>query len=181
MDQEVLREELANISHEIWASWMTYLFSLCEDDDLGIVIPHEFARRWKRQIKTPYSHLTELEKDSDREQADKILATWKKVRNVPNYLDTERAEKLRDVVEAEILKVIAKQSEEIMDKVKKDPGNDEKMAAEFQGMFDEREMRLINNCQQYVGNDPAGLPGHNLMRIVSKLVFMLEEAYRTGQ
>lgn len=35
--------------------------------------------------------------------------------------------------------------------------------------FDEREMRLIRNCRAYADNDPAGLPGHNLMIIVAKL------------
>lgn len=47
-------------------------------------------------------------------------------------------------------------------------------------MFNEREARLINNCQKYAHNDPAGLPGHNLMIIVSKLLFLLEEEYLTN-
>lgn len=33
----------------------------------------------------------------------------------------------------------------------------------------EREARLVNNCVQYAGSDPAGLPGHNLMIIITKL------------
>ena len=70
---DILREDLASISHAIWAHWMSYLFSKCEDDDLGMVIQWDDAERWKRQVKTPYAELTEREKDSDREQADKII------------------------------------------------------------------------------------------------------------
>jgi hypothetical protein len=41
-------------------------------------------------------------------------------------------------------------------------------------IFDERELRLIKNCINYTNNDPAGLPGHNLLVIVAKLMKMLE-------
>ena len=34
--------------------------------------------------------------------------------------------------------------------------------------FTDREYRLIVNCQVYACNDPAGLPGHNLMVIIQK-------------
>lgn len=72
-EQAYIRELVADVSHEIWAHWMKYLFSRCEDDDLGIVIMREDARHWQRQVRTTYEDLTEREKDSDREQADKIL------------------------------------------------------------------------------------------------------------
>ncbi len=36
-------------------------------------------------------------------------------------------------------------------------------------IFTERDLRLIENCKVYAGADPAGLPGHNLMLIVSRL------------
>ena len=35
-------------------------------------------------------------------------------------------------------------------------------------VFTEREVRLILNSEVYVCNDPAGLPGHNLMIIIDK-------------
>jgi len=35
-------------------------------------------------------------------------------------------------------------------------------------VFTERELRLIVNSEVYVHNDPAGLPGHNLMVIIDK-------------
>ncbi len=47
------------------------------------------------------------------------------------------------------------------------PNND---IAETAGeLFDERELRLIDNCTLYATNDPAGLPGHKLMLIINKL------------
>ena len=38
----------------------------------------------------------------------------------------------------------------------------------LEGVFTEREQRLILNSQMYALNDPAGLPGHNLMLIIDK-------------
>jgi hypothetical protein len=66
---------LADVQHEIWSHWMRYLFSVCVPATDGTVrIPVRFVERWQRQAEMPYSELTETEKDSDREQADKILA-----------------------------------------------------------------------------------------------------------
>lgn len=42
--------------------------------------------------------------------------------------------------------------------------------------FDERSRRMINNCIFYADNDPAGLPGHQLMLIVAKMADMLNVA-----
>lgn len=36
-------------------------------------------------------------------------------------------------------------------------------------IFTDRELRLIENCKDYAGSDPAGLPAHNLLLIVDKL------------
>jgi hypothetical protein len=37
--------------------------------------------------------------------------------------------------------------------------------------FDERELGLIQNCIDYAcGDTPSGLPGHNLMIVIDKLV-----------
>lgn len=80
---EMFREKIASCMHDIWAHWMKYLYSKChrlgnsdgpahDKDDL--VIPKEYVERWQRQMVTPYDILSEKEKDSDREQADKVLA-----------------------------------------------------------------------------------------------------------
>ena len=75
-----MKEELAAVQHEIWSHWMKYLFDQCdeEDTDSGWTIPLDKVWRWSRQMTTPYSELSEQEKENDREQADKILAVLEK-------------------------------------------------------------------------------------------------------
>ena len=74
MAHDALREGLADVQHEIWSNWMRHLFSVSTmNEDGSVTIPADKVERWQRQIKTPYSELTEQEKDSDRDQADKIL------------------------------------------------------------------------------------------------------------
>ena len=71
------REVMADVCHEIWAHWMKYVFNNCGNfsdfSTFEFLINGEHVDRWVRQISTPYSELTEKEKDSDREQADKII------------------------------------------------------------------------------------------------------------
>lgn len=71
-----LREKLAAIQHEIWAHWMKYLFSVgaVRGKDGAHIIYPKSVQRWKRQMQTPYNKLSEEEKESDRHQADKVLA-----------------------------------------------------------------------------------------------------------
>lgn len=69
-----MKEELAAYAHEAWGHWMKYLFSKTFLDHEGnAVIPKEFVDRWFRQMHTSYQELPESEKESDRNQADKIL------------------------------------------------------------------------------------------------------------
>jgi len=68
------REELAAVQHEIWSHWMKYMFTQCHHTIGGILIPANKVERWSRQMAVPYSELSEQEKESDREQADKVLA-----------------------------------------------------------------------------------------------------------
>jgi hypothetical protein len=75
-----IREQLSDVQHDIWAHWMRYQFSVCtQNPDGSLTIPAASVKHWQRQIDTPYSDLTEKEKDSDREQADKILAVLEEV------------------------------------------------------------------------------------------------------
>ncbi len=70
-----MREKLADLAHEVWAHWMRYLFSVSiKNEDGSVTIPADKASRWQRQMVTTYSELSEKEKASDREQADKYLA-----------------------------------------------------------------------------------------------------------
>ena len=70
--EEKLREELevyADLEHQRWAKWQEYLHSRCiENDDGSLTIPAHLVVHWKRQIATPYSQLTEAEKESDRNE-----------------------------------------------------------------------------------------------------------------
>ena len=70
-----LREKLAAIEHERWAMWQNYVHSyLTWNNDLSAwVLPHEQKDRWQSQTRTPYSMLSEKEKQSDREQVDRYL------------------------------------------------------------------------------------------------------------
>ncbi|WBL18299.1 hypothetical protein [Citricoccus sp. NR2] len=76
LESEETIERLAAIEHLRWAHWQRYLHSRCESQaDGSLVIPAELVARWESQIDTPYTHLTEPEKESDREQVWKYLST----------------------------------------------------------------------------------------------------------
>ena len=62
-DKKIL-EELSELEHKQWAHWTEYMLNNLTDEDI---------KRWKRQIETPYSELSEKEKDGDREWAEKVL------------------------------------------------------------------------------------------------------------
>lgn len=89
-----MREEISDSVHEIWINWMKYLFEFCNEVGDGCMeIPREKVDRWYRQMDTPYSQLSEDEKDSDREQADKIIAVLSKINN-----DRDYEKELRDTI-----------------------------------------------------------------------------------
>lgn len=76
--KQLIREKLADIEHQRWAKWQAYLHSKLYplgESELSLnnhllVMPTELHQRWERQIVTPYSELSEKEKESDREQVD---------------------------------------------------------------------------------------------------------------
>lgn len=75
IDRTALREALADYAHEAWSGWMGFLFGQCTQTFNGQpVIPRPLVERWRRQMQTPYTQLSEAEKDSDRAEADKMLA-----------------------------------------------------------------------------------------------------------
>lgn len=67
------REKLAAYAHDAWSRWMKYLFGKGVHHEDVVVIPAESVERWKRQMDTGYSDLPEKEKESDRDEADKML------------------------------------------------------------------------------------------------------------
>jgi hypothetical protein len=68
------REQLAAYAHEAWSGWMEYLFSKCDKQKYELIIPAWAVERWGRQMHTPYADLSDKEKESDRAEADKMLA-----------------------------------------------------------------------------------------------------------
>lgn len=67
--EDELIEKLAAIEHERWADWQKWMHSMLKVNDSGeYTLPTEAIRGWDRQIETPYSELSEKEKESDREQ-----------------------------------------------------------------------------------------------------------------
>lgn len=74
MKTSKLLEPLASLQHDIWVHWMEYLFSVGNlNTDGSFTIPAEKVERWKRQMLTTYNRLSPEEKDSDREQADRVI------------------------------------------------------------------------------------------------------------
>jgi hypothetical protein len=70
-----MREELAALAHDQWAGWMRYLFDLSRDNPDGtITVPSKLVERWRRQMATPYAQLPPNEQDSDRVEANRVLA-----------------------------------------------------------------------------------------------------------
>ncbi len=63
-----LIEKLANLEHKQWAHWTNYMLKNFTKENI---------KRWKKQIKQPYSKLSEKEKESDRKWARRVLQTLK--------------------------------------------------------------------------------------------------------
>ena len=66
MNREDLLEKLADSEHERWSRWMRWMFT-----DTNYT--EENVARWKKQMRTPYSELSEGEKDSDRKEARRTI------------------------------------------------------------------------------------------------------------
>lgn len=71
------REKLSDYAHDAWSRWMKYLFSKCiipiHKTQGGLIIPQLELEKWKRKMETSYNDLSEEEKESDRNEADKII------------------------------------------------------------------------------------------------------------
>jgi hypothetical protein len=102
-----LREQLAEYAHAAWSGWMKYMLPLLELahekpdgtwelTQLGIMTTHYVVNgypepillRWIRQMTTDYADLSENEKFSDRNEADRMLAIMRKAEEDANPLRT---------------------------------------------------------------------------------------------
>lgn len=77
--QEKIIEHFANLEHKRWSKWQKYFFSKCQtkpqsevggmdDRYVYLALPKDLYDRWNRQIETPYSELSEQEKQSDKNE-----------------------------------------------------------------------------------------------------------------
>ena len=77
---EALTEALATYAHDAWAAWMHYLFTkISRNDDGTATIPAWAVERWTRQLNMTYADLPDIEKESDRSEAARILDTLRAV------------------------------------------------------------------------------------------------------
>lgn len=68
---EEVTEHFAAMEHARWSRWQEYLHKQCfrsPEFTGALIIPADLVARWERQISTPYSQLTEAEKESDRKE-----------------------------------------------------------------------------------------------------------------
>lgn len=70
-----LREDLAMLAHHMWGGWMRFFRRRMHLDESagGYVLDEADVLHWERLADTRYADLTEGEKASDRQQADKML------------------------------------------------------------------------------------------------------------
>lgn len=73
--EKSLREDLAEVAHDVWSDWMNHLLGKATAPEDGVVLPVELVERWERQMGTPYAKLSWEERESDRKVADRYLET----------------------------------------------------------------------------------------------------------
>ncbi len=64
---EEVQERLAELEHIQWAHWTKYILENLTPENI---------ERWRKQIETPYSELSEVEKEADRKWARKVVEAW---------------------------------------------------------------------------------------------------------
>lgn len=108
-----LREQLAAYAHDTWIGWMRWMMPKLSTRVPGgpdgeslegpLVVPAhgsmedweprwhhetlEHIQRWRRQMGTTYHELSEKEKESDRDEADKMLALFEQFAPVPREVE----------------------------------------------------------------------------------------------
>jgi hypothetical protein len=79
MPENNLREKLAELEHRQWSHWYRYMVSN---------LTPENSERWDAQASTPYELLSEVEKNTDREWADKVLEIVRPYINDQRLIDS---------------------------------------------------------------------------------------------
>ena len=79
--RDKILEAVAEECHNQWSRWTEHLLGktvkCCEEH---IFVDKKFVEQWRRQIATPYAGLSEVEKESDRREARKIVLAIEETR-----------------------------------------------------------------------------------------------------
>ena len=111
------RERIAAVQHEIWSHWMRHLFSVCGElnDDGSATISAYNVERWHRQMATGYADLTDKERESDRNQADKVLAERDaEIANLERWRDALMKQTAEQIAEIAALKRRVNEADQIV-------------------------------------------------------------------
>lgn len=78
MTEDELIERLADVMHQSWARYVSYLLSKCEREAVignprDLVIDGDYVAALQRQIETPYAELSDAKKQLDREEVAHLL------------------------------------------------------------------------------------------------------------
>ena len=81
MDKETIEgrlrnhiDELAAVEHDRWAHWQRYMHGKGEiRSDGSLLLPPDLVKRWEEQMATAYAALSEVERESDRDQVRRYL------------------------------------------------------------------------------------------------------------
>lgn len=71
--EEEFIEKGADLEYDRWSNWQKYLHSKLDFSTGKYVLPEDDFERWNRQIHTPYSELSDREKEYDRIEVRKYL------------------------------------------------------------------------------------------------------------
>ena len=78
---EILLEKLADYAHKAWSGWMKYMFEKSvKNIDGTITIPKWAVERWSRQANTEYINLMKSEKESDKDEARRMIKIMKEAK-----------------------------------------------------------------------------------------------------
>ena len=84
-------EKGADLEHQRWSKWQSYVFSLCKKNkDGSLTISKERVAHWEKEIATPYSELTEKLKEYDREETRQYIPLLKEALDEQQKIEDER-------------------------------------------------------------------------------------------
>ena len=92
---EYVHQKLADYAHGAWSGWMKYMFEklipyrpgTVQAEEGALIIPKWAVDRWTYQMNMTYNDLPESMKESDRQEADKIIAIISIPSNRGNHSD----------------------------------------------------------------------------------------------